>query len=84
MNKRVKRLCELCREVDKAYIEYGALAIGGVCSNRVHLSDKAFFKYFDKYYKDETYQGHEYVKFYRIYDGVYFYCLVEKGDVDDE
>ena len=84
MNKRVEKLCGLCREEDKAYREYGALSIGGITERNVQLNSKAFFKYFDKFYRDEFFKDDEYVKFYRVIDDIYFFCLVEKGDVDDE
>lgn len=82
MNKRVKKLCELCREADKAYREYGALEIGGVSGLQVHLNVETFFKYFDRY--ETGRQSEKYTEFFRIIDGIRFFCLVGKGEIDDE
>lgn len=86
MNKRIERLCELCREVDKACTDAGAIRIGGSTSGEVHLTKEAFFKYFDKYEENEdfnkTFESHRY--FYRNVDDIHFFCLVRKGDVDYE
>lgn len=83
MNKRVERLCMLCCEVEKAYRQDGVIMFDGMARD-VHLTSEAFFRYFDKYDKDETFIQ-KYTKFYRDYNGVHFFCLVEKeGDVKDE
>ena len=47
MNEQIERLCKLCKEVDSACINLGAISIGSPIKGEVQLKKEAFFKYFD-------------------------------------
>ena len=82
MNKRIERLCELCREVDKVRNDAGVISIGSPVRGEVHLMRGAFFKYFDKYDKEDF--DEKYMCLYRNVEGIKFFCLVRKGEVNDK
>ena len=82
MNKRIEKLCELCREVDKAQKDSGVISISSPVSGEVHLTEGAFFKYFDEYKEEDFSEMNK--CFYRNVDGIKFFCLVGKGENNDK
>ena len=77
MNEQIERLCKLCKEVDSACIDLGAISIGSPIKGEVQLKKEAFFKYFDICEKSD-YFDEVYDYFYRNVDGIHFFCLVDK------
>ena len=70
-----EKLAALAKEYAKLYKDTGLCGIG---INGVHLLredfEKMFPKYETRYENDDTYQPEEFV----VYDGVEFFCLVER------